>query len=376
MKVRSVTLFVFVLCLLPISGWSATFGNVGPGSGGYHSLIDTIRSEAFTCPTDGYAGRLGAYILTYGGDTRAKMALYKQSGEKIAETEEKLLVSAPVVRLQTFDFDNELRVYADSVYYIRAWALDSTAPVPPLFAHIRYSISSTSSIFYEARTYGAWPATVSPVSFGVYKTYQMYCEYRPMGYTRAITRTVVTDAGEVSLGYVDSIHFDIYHLDDLIKSITLGPDTGDIWDTINLPGYYADNLSANKTVYLDNAWKDVHRIEGGDVWPKFVPPVSIDTSICIVWGTVTDVGNSPTVGAAVSLTLSGTNLRDTCNQTPIGYYNKTTTTTYQGYYELPAIRSRCFNRSVNHILSISYGPGGKYEDKRLTVPDSASYRIQ
>jgi hypothetical protein len=185
---------------LQYTSTSSSFGNTNGGSSGY-SIENTIRGQQFTSPSSAVVAQsITAYIYCSTASKLMKAAIYDSSGNKVAETEEVLVLTNYNPQWRTFTFDSPPTLVALTQYILVVWSQSGSGS-----ADLRYSMG-VSSGRYAAQIYGSWP---SSVSFSTNSNpYSIYCNYIPIVKAKAAIysgdgNTLIASTEELTLTTVD-----------------------------------------------------------------------------------------------------------------------------------------------------------------------------
>ncbi len=150
----------------------SVFGNETLGAskalvGGY------ILGSWFTCPTDGTADSITAYVDGASRDP-FKCAIYRKDDNRLVGITEEITLEEPLTGWLTFNFSEPKPTLAlGTDYFLVCWGRFSTQ-----LLYFDYTGKSGN----QRISYGAWPdpwsPTIAPDPYS--KNYSIYCTYTPV----------------------------------------------------------------------------------------------------------------------------------------------------------------------------------------------------
>ena len=139
------------------------------------------------------------------------------------------------------------------------------------------------------------------------------------------------------------------------------------------PGYVWSHMGGQNSALMDTV------IVGATGGPDTLVGYNIaigspaGSDLCRVYGHLYDLEGNALENVVVRAELTRRNVRDTCNNTLLGFYRAETDTDSNGYFYLDLLKNKCTNITTKYRFSFTY-PSGETEDinKRFTAPDADS----
>jgi PKD repeat protein len=158
---------------LRFSSYTDTFGNENSGFSG-QTIEDTIRGARFTTPSSTVVAQsITAHIYCYNVAKNMKAAIYDNSGNKVAETNELSVPSNSNPQWRAFNFASPPTLAASTQYILVVWSQSGSGS-----AELRYSWYNGGDARYATgQTYGSWPSSLS-FSTDDDNQYSIYCNYQ------------------------------------------------------------------------------------------------------------------------------------------------------------------------------------------------------
>jgi hypothetical protein len=161
---------VSISAYLRLQSFTGTFGNTGTSWNGL-SIINYIRGQRFSTPAYSVvADSITARIYCSTGSKLMKAAIYDNSGNLIAETNELTVLTDSFSQLRTFTFASPPTLSASTQYILVVWSQSGSGS-----ADLRYDSPTGGNGRIAAQTYGSWPSSVSFTSDNY--QYIVYCNY-------------------------------------------------------------------------------------------------------------------------------------------------------------------------------------------------------
>jgi len=192
-------------------------GNINPGSSG-QTIANTIRGEQITTPASQVTIQsISAYIHCSGAAKNMKAAIYDDSANLVATTDEISVPAGGFPAWRTFTFASPPTLAASTNCVIVVWSASGSGS-----ASLYYTSKSCANGLYSSTiTYGSWP---SPATFTT-NTYH-YCIYCTVQSSCTITASAgsngaISPSGSVSVNYNQNQAFNItpntnYHVADVL----------------------------------------------------------------------------------------------------------------------------------------------------------------
>lgn len=201
----------------------------------------------------------------------------------------------------------------------------------------------------------------------------IYCNTARADSTDVSFTLMASDAGDTLLGYVDSVVFtNIYCRGDSVGSgAYTTPDTGRIICTVRVAGLYNGDFTADAYLYYDNAFDDVEWDYTPGYWAGYaVSTASSSDTVTVILPTAIITG-SPVIGAIMTVTLRGSNTKDTCNNVAIGNRTWTATTNASGIASILLIKNGCFDKTLKYNAELVYNGATTYREQ-FSIDDTTT----
>jgi len=146
-----------------------TFGDTSTSASNDRSITNTIRGGRFTCPNNGQADNISAYLEIPGGyKGSVKFGIYRVSDNtSVGNTSAS---SSEATGWNTLDIAAGGALEANTDYYLVAWASDSKT------VNLYYDANGATGAYESGQTYDGFPASWNPI-MEANTNYSIYCSY-------------------------------------------------------------------------------------------------------------------------------------------------------------------------------------------------------
>ncbi len=176
------------------SPYTNTLGHTNTGSGTGQTIEDTIRGERVTTPSFAVAAQsITAYVLCTTASKTMKAAIYDNSGNKIAETNQLTVSASSSPQTKTFTFASPPILATSTQYVLVVWSASGNGN-----AELRYISTTGGYGRYATQTYGDWPSSLTFTN----QNYQ-YCIYCTYQYTAKAECAIYSADGSSRLGITE-----------------------------------------------------------------------------------------------------------------------------------------------------------------------------
>ncbi len=148
-----------------------TFGNNNNGTSSF-TIGNAIMGKNYTIAENGISKSITARINTYGLARNVKCAIYDNSNNFVAETQEKSVNTGSMAWVVfNFNISNQKLLYANQLYHLVCWSNGGT------------DLSATyivgENTYSQSATYGAWPKPYVPTLLSNTNKADIYVNYTP-----------------------------------------------------------------------------------------------------------------------------------------------------------------------------------------------------